>query len=708
MAKRELPTQRKDIRKPQPRPVQKPTENPSTSTETNSKNWLWPTLLVLAITTILYWPSIKNDYVNWDDDPNITKNPNLEYIDDQAIKNIFDLEKGNVIGNYNPLPIYTFALEKKYLGENKFGAKFNPHVTHAINLVLHVGVVFFVIKLCLALGLGIWGAMFAGLLFGIHPMRVESVAWATERKDVLFAIFYFAALWIYVKWTRASETPKQIGLYLMMLGLAVLSGLSKVQSVSLPLSMLAIDLWLRRTDYKKMALEKILFFGISMKVGLTNLETLKMVGSTEDTLTNYTFLDRLLVGTYSFFTYLYKLFVPVPMSPMYPYERKLPTMAYVSPLIFIAFWGFILWMWLRSQKNEGGKFVGEDANKGNNLGFSVFNSKNDSLVWVFGALFFMFNVMFVLQVFAAGQGYLADRFTYVAYFGFFFVAAYFFEKYRTSVRFGNLTNGFAGLFLLFFAVMTFNQIKIWQNGGTLWTHVAELEGKTISLCWGNRAQYYRDQGDFEKAMADYSTAISVSPNRQDHLNSRGKTYFDAAMSGKYKGRERELTEKAIADYRNALTKDIAKPKDRSETQANLGAALAASGQFGPAIQELSKAIEIDPTNKNAYLNRSLAFFSTQQYARAVEDYTKILEIEPRNANIWYERGLCKNGIQQYQSAVEDFNKAISLDPGLGLAYLERAKAKFSLGDQAGARADAQKAVQLKVKLNERERAAFGL
>lgn len=702
MAKRDLPKTQNQQRRPQtptPRP-QRATENGSSSSKI-SKNWWLGILAVLAITAIIYLPSLDNDYVNWDDDVNIAENKNLEgVIDDQAISNIFDLEKGNVIGNYNPLPIYTFALEKKWSGQNKLGGKFDPQLSHKVNLWLHLGTTFFVILLGRALGLGLWGSLFLGLLFGFHPMRVESVAWATERKDVLFAIFYFAALWIYTKWIRTEESGRRVGFYILMIGLAVLSGLSKVQSVSLPLSMLAIDLWLRRPIGFKLILEKLPFWGISLAVGLVNLHTLKMVGSTEDDQTNYSFGERLLVGTYSFFTYLYKLFVPYPMSPMYPYERKLPAMAYVSPLIFIGFWVFVWWMWKRSNRSD------ESAQT---VGNQFFNWKNDSLAWVFGALFFMFNVMFLLQVFGAGQGYLADRFTYVAYFGFFFVLAYFFEKFRSSGQWTGAALGAAVVFLLMSAVLTHQQIKVWKNGETLWTKVIEHEGKTIALCWGNRARYYREsEKNFEKALADYTTAIEISPDRTDNLNSRGKTYFDMAMSGKYNNRQAELVKKAIADYQNALTKSFKKAKDQSEVQANLGAALAAAGQFEQAIAQLSAAIQTEPENKNAYLNRSLAYFSTNQFDKAIADHSKILEIEPKNANIWYERGMCKNVLKQFDGAVSDLQKAISLDPNIGVAYLELAKAKVQMGDQAGARAEAQKAVQRGVKLKDNERAAFGM
>jgi len=356
--------------------------------------WLKWALLAMAITAACYLPSLSNDLVNWDDDPNITENPNLERIDRESLFNIFDLDKGNVIGNYNPLPIFTFYLEKWAVGG------INPTLIHFNNLLLHVLTVFFVFRVLLHMGIGIGGAFVGGLLFGIHPMRVESVAWATERKDVLFAVFFFAALMYYVRWIKTQDTAKRTTLYLGMVLLAILSGFSKVQAVTLPLSMLALDYWFRRPINLRLIWEKTPFWIISLLFGLANLYTLRQAGSIHDDVTHFSFLDRLCIGTYSFSVYLYKLFIPYPMSPLYPYPKPLPIWVYLSPLLFAAVWYGVYRAW-----------------------------KADRRIWVFGMLFFFFNVMFLLQVLGAGQGFLADRFTYVPYFGFFAIAAWLYHTY---------------------------------------------------------------------------------------------------------------------------------------------------------------------------------------------------------------------------------------------------------------------------------------
>ncbi len=632
--------------------------------------WLKWALLAMAITAACYLPSLSNDLVNWDDDPNITENPNLERIDRESLFNIFDLDKGNVIGNYNPLPIFTFYLEKWAVGG------INPTLIHFNNLLLHVLTVFFVFRVLLHMGIGIGGAFVGGLLFGIHPMRVESVAWATERKDVLFAVFFFAALMYYVRWIKTQDTAKRTTLYLGMVLLAILSGFSKVQAVTLPLSMLALDYWFRRPINLRLIWEKTPFWIISLLFGLANLYTLRQAGSIHDDVTHFSFLDRLCIGTYSFSVYLYKLFIPYPMSPLYPYPKPLPIWVYLSPLLFAAVWYGVYRAW-----------------------------KADRRIWVFGLLFFFFNVMFLLQVLGAGQGFLADRFTYVPYFGFFAIAAWLYHTYAwPSALWRPRVNAALGVLFAIYAVWTVRQIGIWKNGGTLWTHVMKYENRRNSLPYWNRGQYLRNkEGKYEAALEDYTTAITIEPDNPELTNSRGKTYFDMATSGKYKGRERELTEKALADFTNALSKPKIKPKTKAEVLINRGAALSSMGRLEEALADLDAGIALAPDNKNGYLNRSLTHFHLQRYDKAIEDYTKYLELDPYAVNIWYERGMLRRSLNKPDEAIADLNRCLQLDPNFALAYLERARAYALKRQKDLAQQDYLRAQQMGLQLSDYDR-----
>ncbi|MFN4081167.1 MAG: tetratricopeptide repeat protein [Saprospiraceae bacterium] len=634
-------------------------------------NWLQGALVVLLITFAVYLPSLSNGLVNWDDDPNITENVNVENVGkvpfSQTIRDIFDLEKGNVIGNYNPLPILTFAIEKKLNG-----GVISPRLIHINNLLLHLGTVFFVMLLLMRMQIGNWGVWLGGLLFGIHPMRVESVAWATERKDVLFALFFFWALTLYARWLHSEDGRERLRLYWGMLALMLLSCFSKVQAVTLPLSMLALNIWYRKPllDFRQL-LKLAPFFALSLIFGLINLYTLKVQGSTNDDVTNFNFLDRLCIGAYSFCVYLYKLLIPYPMSPLYPYPRPLPWYIYAAPIPFLAFWAGTWYLW-----------------------------KNGNRVAVSGILFFFFNVMFLLQVLGAGQGFLADRFTYVAYFGFFAIAAWYFSAIPSARR--GVALGVAGALFLIYALVSIRQIGVWKNGETLWSHVLRFEQGKNSLPYWNRGQYLRKLGRYDEALRDYDEAIRISPRNPELYNSRGKTYFDMGMSGKFPDKSLEYINKAIQDYTSAVDIPGLKPKTRAEVLINRGAGFGYLRRFDESLRDMNEGLAVDPSNKNGYFNRSIVYYTMGQFEKAVEDYTTYLKYDPFHVNIRYERGMLYRTMNRLDEALSDLDQVIRDNPNLNLAWLERARVHASKGNRSQAISDYQRARQLGAQLNEKD------
>jgi tetratricopeptide (TPR) repeat protein len=182
------------------------------------------------------------------------------------------------------------------------------------------------------------------------------------------------------------------------------------------------------------------------------------------------------------------------------------------------------------------------------------------------------------------------------------------------------------------------------------------------------------------------------------LNSRGKTYFDMANSGKYKNQEKALLEKAIKDYTDALAKPKITPGSKSESLSNRGAAFGMLNMFEQSIRDITESIELDPKNKNAYANRSIAYLNTGQLEKALADYQSYLKYDPNNFNFWYESGMVQRVLKRNEDAVQSLDQALKLNPKLGIGYLERARAKAQAGNKNGAQLDYQKAQQMGVKL----------
>ncbi len=638
-----------------------PSKNPSTQRTISSsiekdkstiqKLTRWPVLIAIILTAICFSSSINNKFVSWDDDKNITENPDVLNFDiKQFAKGTKQIFSSHVIGNYNPLPIFTFALEKHYFGIDK------PERWHMHNLLLHLACVYLVYVIGLRLGLTWMGSLILALLFGIHPLRVESVAWITERKDVLFGIFYLGALLQYIRYKDDNKSWRWIWMTLFF----ILSLFSKIQAVSLPLSMLAVD-YLKDKEWSwSKVTPKIPFFLLSLAFGVYGIMKLKEYGSisTVTDTTDFNLFQRLFLGAFSFIIYLVKWIIPFRMVPMYPYPSAFPW--YFYPSILIA--PLTLWVMYRALK------------KGQKALF-------------FGLIFFIVNIVFLLQVLGAGQGYLADRFTYIAYFGLFFIIAYYADQYvRTNPDKQVIIVGAISFYVLILGFMTFRQGKIWQNSETLWSHVIDYYPNT-TLPFGNRANYYRDLKMYDKALADYNHTLKLSDKQPQAYNSRARLFFDVAKNS------RDTLLLALADYNKAIE---LLPTD-GEFRVNRGATHARLGDIEKAIIDMDEGLKLKPDHAVGYLNRSLMYRQTNQLEKSIADIDTYVKYNPNSPDMIFEKGQSLFLLKRYPEAIAAHTQAIALGDGyknLGLYYYERAKILATDGKIQEAKADFQKAVSL--------------
>ncbi len=634
-----------------PTPPRKTTATaPKATVRAAQKPVNWGIGAVLALTFVAYLPTFDNSFVNWDDDVNILKNPQLASI---TLSNFLDIFAYNIIGNYNPLPIVTFFIEKAIVGDFSDNL---ARLIHTDNLLLHLLCVWLVYQLARTMNLSNWAALGVALLFGIHPMRVESVAWATERKDVLFAAFYFAALWQYAKYLKTNPLENFSFRNRLIRHVAVLSVFalfSKVQAVSLPLSMLALDYYFRREIAIKLIAEKWFFWLGSLAMGVTNVLLLKKVNSINSDFVLFNFFDRVCIASYSYCVYIIKCVYPYIMAAMYPYPSALSVWHRLA-LVAVAATMFLLWWAYRK----------------------------DWRTLVFGIVFFTVNFIFVSQIVGAGQGYLADRFTYVPYFGFFVLIMTALSTLRS--RYATLVNVAAVAFGLLFFVQTWQQIPTWKNGETLWTQVLNYE-KSATTPYQNRGIYLRDQKRFAPAIADLERADSIAKGKNTAvLNSLGKTYFD---SGDDK-RALDRYNRALAQYTDL---DKLKKADRltvAEIFANRASANGRSGALDAALSDANASVRLDSTAANTYSVRSLIFQSQGKLNEALTDNLAYLRYEPNKSEYQYETGRLLRALQRDEEAIPYFDKAIALEQK-GIYYLERARSHYTTGNKIAARQDAQ-------------------
>lgn len=604
--------------------------------ESHPKKWLWGGLFLAAFTFLLFSPSLKYEFVNWDDDVNIYENENVVRFD---LNGIFT---DHVIGNYNPLTTLTFALEYQMAGEN-------PFLYHLNNLILHVLCTLLVFLLMRKMELSFLGSFLVALLFGIHPMRVESVVWVTERKDVFFGAFFLLSLIFY---TDYLEKKKNL-FFILSLGVFVLSLFSKIQAVALAPTLLLIDYWFSRKTDRKLILEKIPFFILALATGIAGIWFLRQQGSL-DTGTSFPLVQRLFIGSYSFVVYIIKSLVPWKMSALYPYPPKISAVFYLSMIPALAV-----------------------------VAVPVFKFKSNKTL-TFGILFFLFNIAFLLQVVGAGQGFMADRFTYIPYIGLFLILAKTVElaakklPQRKSFIYSVIT-----VYLVLLTGGTFNRMKVWKNSETLWTDVIEKYPNT-PLPYNNLGHYLRRQNQPERALENYNKAISLEPRTAQPYNNRGKIYFD-----------RGEIEKALEDYNQAIELE----PGFANALANRGAAYGMKREWKNALNDLNKALEIDPFHSNALSNRAFVWFQQGEYQKSITDFRKYLSVKPGDADVINTIGLCHFRLKEYEKALAEFNRSIQIDATKGVFFLNRSLALNAMNDRTRALQDAQRAEQLGANVN---------
>ena len=572
-------------------------------------------IVAAIISLVIFSPALSYDFVNWDDPANFLENP---LVQEFSLKNITGIFSNHVIGNYNPLPIFMFAIERALFG-------FDPFWFHLINILFHAANVYLVFRFLQFFNLHKYACLFGALLFAIHPMRVESVVWVTERKDVLFGLFFLLSMIQYLHY-RASGKRKH---WMASFAFFIIGLFAKIQMVTLPLSLICLDYYFDKKLTLRSMLSKWPYFLGSLLFGLLGIYMLREMGSLMDE-TGYDGIQRLVIGGYSLVIYLVKFVYPYEMMPLYAYPNVLSTSVYIVSTLSILVLGGLFWL---------------------------YTSKK--YVLTFGLAFFLVNIFFLLQIVNAGQGFLADRFTYIAYLGLVFIAAFYFSFLLGSSKRWLLAFVLLGMTGMVF--QTVQQSKIWRNSATLWTRVIETNDR-IAMAYAQRANYYRDNNKPDLALPDYDRAISLDLNDGKTYNSRAKLLFD-------NGRLKE----ALSDYTNGLQLD----PDNVEMLANRGAVYGALGQTNKAITDLSACLALDPNHANGYLNRSLMYLKLRQKRNALNDLNAYLGLKPNHADIWYERGKLHYELRDFPKAEQDILHAIRLNSGnaayhyaLAIVYLD--------------------------------------
>ncbi len=597
----------------------KTVNNPSASKSADTwagAYWRYGVWLAIAMTFVAYIPVFEADFVNWDDQEYVTNN---KLIRSFSPFSKFFLEP--VAGNYHPLTMISLALNHAVSGEDATSY-------HVLNLVLHLINVWLVFRLVLKLmPTGAAVAFGSSLLFGVHPMHVESVAWVSERKDVLYSLFF---LWGLIQYLAYIDTGSRKRLAYTFV-LFVFSILSKPAAIIFPAVLFVFDYYRRRQLSVGLFLEKSAFVIVAAVFVYLTLYAQSSAGAT-DTLSQFDLNKRIFFPFYGSMMYLYKLVLPIHLTPFYPFpaiNKELGLEYKLAPLLFLA----IAWLCWKTWR------------------------RHRELTFGFG--FYYLNLAMVLQFFIVGSAVIAERYTYIPYIGLFFIAGWLLSDYfKMSGKYIVLVYLLTGTV---FTYMSYRQAQTWKSTETLWD--GAIRSHPGARAYANRAYLYQQKGEWEKALDYYTRSLKYNVIDPEVYTNMGVIYYNQGKDSL-----------SMAHYNKAL--DL-RPNFVNALNGR-GSLLAKQGKYALAIKDFDKSIELKPTYELAYKNRAAAHFMLMNYEAAVKDYLSYTELWPTDFEGYSNLGVAYMRMGKNEEAIRACQKALAMDSTFAKAYTNLGAAYINL------------------------------
>lgn len=622
-----------------------------------------PAAIVLLV-LICFLPVLKNQFVNWDDADTLTANLHYRGLSPSHLAWMFTTLH---MGHYQPLAWLTHALVYTLWGMDPFGYHLVNLLLHAANAVLFYWFILLLFRLLRPQrGGAAWSAehcaaLVGALLFAIHPLRVEPVAWATERREVLCGFFLLLTVAAYLRMQeekRAGRTGRVW--FVVSLLCYTFSLLSKAMSLTLPVVLLVLDVYpLGRFAGKgrgAILIEKLPYVAVALAIATVAAFGVQHQAAVP--LSQHGVMGRMAQAAYGLSFYLWKTVAPVRLSALYFLDLPVNPTAWkftMSALIVVAITGGAIALRRRYP-------------------------------WVLTAwACYVVIASPVLGFVQSGPQLVADRYTYLSCLPWAVLASagiYRLSRQWELGRLGTSVAVSAGAVvvavLVTLGILTFRQTRVWKDSLALWNQVLEIE-PTNCAAYNNRGHARQDTGDLSGALADYDTAIRLNP-----------TYADAYAS---RGHARDQTgdrDGALTDYTIALRLD----PTLSVVYNNRGSTRQSKGDLPGALTDYNQALRLDPGYAHAYYNRGSVRQAQGDVDGALADFTSAIGFNPQYAEAYTNRGTVRQAKGDLDGALADFNQAIQIASENATAYFNRANARKAKGDFDGAIADYSVALRL--------------
>jgi protein O-mannosyl-transferase len=612
-------------------------------------------LALLVITWAVFVQTTRYAFINFGDDLYVYANPEItKGLSAHGIVSAFTHVHG---GSWHPLTAISHLLDCEFFG-------LNAGAHHFSNVLLHsIAVVLLFVALQQMTGAR-WQSAFVAAFFAIHPLRVESVAWIAERKDVLSGVFFMLTLMAYVRYAEKPSFER----YCLVLSALALGLMSKPMLVTLPFVLLLLDYWplgrlKNKLSVQHLTVEKIPLVVLSLASGIATLFAQK--GATPPT-QQLQLGSRILNAFLSYVVYLGQMFWPRRLGPSYPYaESGLLTKGILSLAIFAAICAIIFF----------------------------FRKTHPYLVT--GWLWYLGMLVPVIGIVRVDLQAHADRYTYLSQIGLSIALVWGFADLVSPWRYRREILGIVGaLTTAALALMAWKQTSYWAESETIWGHTLSVAPNS-NLAQARLANALVKKGRAPEAVPYYKKALSLqSDDAEEH-----HTLADAL-------RRSGRLDEAIAEFRTVLDLRIRQGDAKvGEAHCNLGDALLEKNQIDDAIAHYRKATEVQPQNLDFHNNLGNALLKRGLEGQAIAEFEKALSIDPTSvaarANLsWILSTSFNSAHRRGFRAVELAQQANTLSGGRDPVILNALAAAYAeTGQFSKAIATAQQALKLTAQSN---------
>ncbi|MCE5301985.1 MAG: tetratricopeptide repeat protein [Planctomycetaceae bacterium] len=621
------------------------------------KDWAICGGLTLAV-VLIFGQTLRYEFVNYDDNKYVTENPHVSGgLSPESVAWALTQRHAN---NWHPLTWMSHMLDCQI-----FGTWAGGH--HAVNVVLHAAVAVGLFLTLRRMTGDLWPSALAAALLAVHPLRVESVAWVSERKDVLSGLFFVLTLAAYLRYARR---PTATSAYLTVVVLFVLGLMAKPMLVTLPLVLLLLDYWplgrirgeeSRGADAQvrspnppstwiQVLLEKIPLLVIS---GLVCLTTVWAQQEALETVDYVPFSWRLGNAVVSYAAYLGQMVYPVGLAVLYPHPGLR------LPLWQIAVSGALLTA----------------------ISLSVFLVRRRCPFLLVGWLWYLVMLAPVIGLMQVGRQARADRYTYLPQIGLAIALAWGLDYAVRRRPVGRwIAVAAACLVLIVLAVIAWRQTSFWRNNETLWVHTLQCTRRNTVADF-NLGSHWAEQGRVDLALGQFHKALDDDPKSTNALYGLGtllakqKKYAEAAdyyrrviqlvpgiaevhgslgIALQRQGR----TDEAVAEYETALRLD---PKD-SQVQNNLASALNDLRRYEEAERHCREALRLRPDFAEAHNNLGIILEARGQINEAARCYARAVAIKPDLVAAHNNLGVILARHGRLDEAIDEFRETLRLDP----------------------------------------------